>query len=266
MTGQVVRNRADRKRVFAESRRVHIERRGFHLNRKHAHLDPTLVDSRIIVIEIILGQNIADVERNTKLLRNLVCRFQKLIACGRCKRSRQMILGREIGVGTSAEPRNHVLQTEFIGKSTRRTDTNDIFHVKKVEKLVAVDRHGGHTHAARHDGNPRSLVSSRVSLDSADVIHEHGILQIRFRNKFCAKRISGHEDCFGEIAFFCCNMRCCHNFISFLFQKVIVFSILLYPEKNGLSTRKGFCFSEKFPTCILISLKMKRKTSQKALK
>ena len=157
------------------------------------------------------------VERNAELLRNLVCRFQKLIACSRCKRSRQMILGSEIGVGASAESRNHVLQTELVGKRARRTDTDDIFHVKKVKKLIAVDRHGGHTHAARHDGNLRSLVSARVSLDSADVIDENGILQIGFCNKFRAERISGHEDRFGEIAFFCCNMRCCHNFISFLF-------------------------------------------------
>ena len=49
-------------------------------------------------------------------------------------------------------------------------DAEDAVHIIFMEELIAVDPHGGHAHAAGHDGNPLPVVIAGIALDTADVV------------------------------------------------------------------------------------------------
>ncbi|CDA51700.1 unknown [Clostridium sp. CAG:138] len=87
------------------------------------------------------------------------------------------------------------------------TDTNDIFYVIIIKKFVGIDSYGRHAHSAGHNGYTLAFIIAGVTLNSADIINKHSIIQISFCNELCPLGIAGHKNGFSKIACFCRNMR-----------------------------------------------------------
>ena len=118
-----------------------------------------------------------------------------------------MELGGKIRVGAGALAQHDVINIDMLLNGTGRTHTDDIFHTVAVKELMGLDANGRHSHAGSHHRDLNALVSSGVTVDTADVIHKDGIFQKIFRNKFGAQRITGHQNGLAEITGFCADVR-----------------------------------------------------------
>ena len=85
-----------------------------------------------------------------------------------------------------------------------------LFAAEAVNELMDIDGDGGHAHARALYRNGHAFVLTRVAQDIAN----GGVLLYIFQKVFCdefsAQGVTGEQDAFCYVAFFCCNMRSCH--------------------------------------------------------
>ena len=123
------------------------------------------------------------------------------------KGPRQAELGPIIGVRAGAHGNHHVPQGHAVGNPAGGTNAENLFHAVKVVQLIAVDAHGGHPHAAAHDGNPLAPVGTGISQHIPHGVEADRVFQIGFRDIFCPKRVSGHQNGLGDVAGHCAVVR-----------------------------------------------------------
>ena len=227
MMKDMVRDRADGKRMLLCPRRIHIERRRFHLHGKNAHLLPAVIclpalgHIAVVAVEPVGGQDVADVVRNAHFLSRLDAGLQHVEVCNRGKRACQMVLRRPVGVGAGALTDDDVAQLDRVLQRAGGADTHDVLHAEHGVKLPGIDADRRHAHAGCHDGDFRAAVGSGVALNAADIVDQNRVLQEVFRDELCAQRVAGHQHRLTEIAGLCVNVRgriICHGAFSFVFM------------------------------------------------
>ena len=114
--------------------------------------------------------------------------------------ARESILKPEARVGKAALSGDDVPHAHVPADGSGRADPHNGFHAVKAEQLVRVNGHGGHAHAAGHDGNALALVQPGVSLHAAHVVDQPRVGQQALRDEPGAERVAGHQDGGRKIA------------------------------------------------------------------
>ena len=230
----MVGNGADRERALACRRRVHVESRRLHLNAENAHLVPALIEARVCVIEDIGGEKVTNLIAHADRLCLLNRAGEKLIACDGSVVAVEVVLILICRVGAGALTDDDVAELYVVCKTAGRADTDDILYTEEVVELIGIDTDRGHTHTARHYRDGNALVSAGVTLNSAHVVNESGILEEGLGYEFRTERISGHKNCLCKIGRCCLNVRGVLTRHVFLLNKQNCFLHFLRSLRYGL--------------------------------
>ena len=87
-----------------------------------------------------------------------------------------MILRRKIGIGAGALTDNDVANFNIGVDRARRADAHDVLYAVNSIQFVRIYTYGRHTHAACHNGDFYAVVSSRVTVNTANVVDKFCVL------------------------------------------------------------------------------------------
>ena len=181
---------------------VHIEGRRLHLNRQHVHGSPLLPPLVAQLIEYVAGYGVAGLEGDAVFFsggHNLA----EQVKAGAWRILSRKIKGVLIPrVGGGRQSNQDVSYLDAFVESARRTDADDVFHIEFREQLPGVDAHGRHAHAAALDADRDALIGSRKTVHVADFRIANRAVQKVFSDKLGSQRVSRHEDCLCDLAFF----------------------------------------------------------------
>ena len=76
-----------------------------------------------------------------------------------------------------------------------------------MEQLVGIDAHRGHSHAASLHRDRLALILSGIAEHTADLIVADRIAQIGLCQQLGAQRVTGHQDCLGNLSVLCVIVR-----------------------------------------------------------
>ena len=87
-----------------------------------------------------------------------------------------------------------------------RPDADQGLRTILCNQFIGIDRQGWHAHARSVDRDGVAFVGACKAKHPAHFVYQTCIGQEIFRSPFCTAWITGHQDCFGDIAFFCVDM------------------------------------------------------------
>ena len=74
------------------------------------------------------------------------------------------------------------IRTDHAGSA----DTNDVFDIVKIEKLIGVDAHRRHTHTGSHNRDGLAVICSGIALNASDIVYEAGVVEKSFGDILCS--------------------------------------------------------------------------------
>ena len=113
----------------------------------------------------------------------------------------------KIRVGARTLTGDDVHELEVVTHCACRAYANDIVDIVEIVQLPAVDADCGNAHAGSHDGHGNALPCAGVTLNTSDVVHEHGAFQKGLGDELCAQGVTGHEHGLCDILLFGGDMR-----------------------------------------------------------